>query len=64
MLERAVKFFLKVILMIFALFGVRYLLAILGIIIPLEWFVIMSAGMIGFYGILLIIFYAVLINFL
>lgn len=64
MLERAVKFFLKVFLLMFTLFGVRYILAIIGIIIPLEWFVIMGAGMLGFYGIIVIIVYAIAINLL
>ena len=64
MLERSVKFFLKIILMIFTLFGVRYLLAIIGVIVPLEWFVVMSAGMMGFYGVLLLVLYAIAINFL
>lgn len=64
MLERSVKFFLKIILMIFTLFGVRYLLAIIGVIVPLEWFVVMSAGMMGFYGVLLLVLYAIVINFL
>lgn len=48
----------------FTLFGVRYILAIIGIIIPLEWFVIMGAGMLGFYGIIVIIVYAIAINLL
>lgn len=64
MLENAVKFFLKLFLMMFTLFGVRYILAIIGIIIPLEWFVIMGAGMLGFYGIIVIIIYAIMINFM
>lgn len=63
-MEKAIKFFLKILLMVFSLFGVRYLLYTIGIIIPLEWFVIMIAGMIGFYGIILVVFYAVFINFL
>lgn len=63
-LENAVKFFLKLFLMMFTLFGVRYILAIIGIIIPLEWFVIMGAGMLGFYGIIVIIVYAIMINFM
>lgn len=63
-LENAVKLFLKLFLMMFTLFGVRYILAIIGIIIPLEWFVIMGAGMMGFYGIIVIIVYAIMINFM
>ena len=63
MLEKTVKFFLKVILMIFTLFGVRYVLSLVGIVIPLEWFIIMVSGMLGFYGIILIIVYGLFINF-
>lgn len=59
MLERLVKFFLKAVILVFTLFGVRYLLAIIGIIIPLEWFIIMLSGMCGYFGILIIIFYAI-----
>lgn len=58
------KFFFRILLMVFALFGVRYILAIIGIVIPLEWFVIMIGGMFGFYGIILIVFYAFFINLL
>jgi len=64
MLERAVKFFLKIILMIFTLFGVRYVLSLIGIMIPLEWFVIMVSGMLGFYGIIVIIAFVIFINLL
>lgn len=64
MLEKTVKFLFKILLMVFTLFGVRYLLAIIGVIIPLEWFVIMVAGMLGFYGVLIIIMYGVLVNFM
>ena len=64
MLEKTTKFFLKIVLMIFTLFGVRYVLSLIGIVIPLEWFVIMISGMIGFYGIIIIIVYGILINFL
>ena len=63
-MERAVKFFLKLVLMFFSLFGVRYLLSIIGVVVPLEWFIIMGAGMLGFYGIIVIVLYAVFINFL
>ena len=55
MLEKMAKFFLKILLMVFALFGVRYILAIIGIVIPLEWFIIMVGGMLGFYGIIIIV---------
>ena len=64
MLERAVKFFLKIILMIFTLFGVRYVLSLIGIRIPLEWFVIMVSGMLGFYGIIFIIAFVIFLNLL
>ena len=64
MVERAFKFLFKIFVMIFTLFGVRYLLAIIGIVIPLEWFLIMVAGMLGFYGVILIIAYALFINIL
>ena len=64
MLEKAVKFLFKIFLMIFTLFGVRYLLFFIGVNIPLEWFVIMVSGMFGFYGVILIIMYAMFINFL
>ena len=64
MLEKTVKFFLKVVLLVFTLFGVRYLLSFIGVLIPLEWFVIMIAGMFSFYGIILIVVYGILINFM
>ena len=64
MLEKTVKFLFKIILMIFTLFGIRYLLSFVGIVIPLEWFVIVISGMIGFYGIMIIIIYSIIINFL
>ena len=63
-MEKTVKFLFKILLMIFTLFGVRYVLSLIGIVIPLEWFVIMVAGMIGFYGIIIIIVYGIFINFL
>lgn len=64
MLEKTVKFLFKIILMIFTLFGVRYVLSLLAIVIPLEWFIIMVSGMLGFYGIIIIIVYGIFINFL
>ena len=64
MLEKTVKFFLKILLMIFTLFGVRYILALIGVVIPLEWFIVMISGMLGFYGIVILIFYGLLINFM
>lgn len=64
MLEKTVKFFFRILLMVFTLFGVRYILSIIGIVIPLEWFIIMVSGMLGFYGIIIVVVYGVLINFL
>ena len=63
MVEKTIKFFLKILLMIFTLFGVRYVLSLIGVIIPLEWFIIMVSGMLGFYGIIVIIIYGIFINF-
>ena len=62
-MEKVVKFLLKILLMIFTLFGVRYILSFIGVVIPLEWFVIMVSGMFGFYGIVIIIIYGIFINF-
>ena len=62
-MEKIVKFLFKIILMVFTLFGVRYVLSLIGVVIPLEWFVIMVSGMIGFYGLIIIIFYGLFINF-
>ena len=64
MLEKTVKFFLKILLIIFTLFGVRYILSLIGVVIPLEWFIVMISGMLGFYGIVILIFYGLLINFM
>ena len=64
MLERVVKFFIKIILMIFTLFGVRFLLGRIGILSPLEWFVVMVCGMLGFYGVLVIVLFALILNLL
>lgn len=63
MLEKTVKFLFKLILMVFTLFGVRYVLSLVGVVIPLEWFIIMVSGMLGFYGIVIVIVYGILINF-
>ena len=57
------KFASRVGVVLLALFGIRYLLSFIGVIIPLEWFVIMFFGMIGSYGIILMIFYVIYINF-
>ena len=62
MLEKTVKFLFRIFLMIFTLFGVRYILSLIGVVIPLEWFVIMIAGMIGFYGVIIIIIFGLFIN--
>ena len=57
------KFASKVGVIMLAFFGVRYLLSFIGIIIPLEWFLIMFFGMIGIYGIIFMVFYLIYINF-
>ena len=62
-MEKLLKFTSKVGVIMLALFGVRYLLSFIGVIIPLEWFLIMFFGMIGIYGIILMIFYLIYINF-
>ena len=61
-MERIVKFLFKIFLMVFTLFGVRYVLSLIGIVIPLEWFVIMISGMLGFYGVIIVIVYSIFIN--
>ena len=63
MVEKTIKFFLKILLMIFTLFGVRYVLSLIGVVIPLECFLIMVSGMLGFYGIIVIIIYGIFVNF-
>lgn len=62
-MEKTLKFFSKVGVILMALFGVRYLLSFIGVLIPLEWFLIMFFGMIGMYGIILMIIYLLYINF-
>jgi hypothetical protein len=62
-LEKAIKFLVKIGVTMLALFGIRYLLAFIGVIIPLEWFLIMFFGMAGTYGIILMIVYVIYINF-
>ena len=57
------RFASKVSVIMLALFGVRYLLSFIGVLLPLEWFLIMFFGMIGIYGIVLIIIYLIYINF-
>jgi len=57
------KFASKVGVIMLALFGVRYLLSFIGVIVPLEWFLIMFFGMIGIYGIVVMIIYLIYINF-
>lgn len=57
------KFAIKIGVIMFALFGVRYLLSFIGVIIPLEWFLVMFFGMIGVYGIVFMILYVIYINF-
>lgn len=61
-MEKTIKFLFKILLMIFTLFGVRYILSLIGVVIPLEWFIIMISGMIGFYGIIIVVFYTLFIN--
>lgn len=58
-----VKFVVKVGVIMLALLGIRYLLAFIGVIIPLEWFLVMFFGMIGTYGIVLLVLYVIYINF-
>lgn len=62
-MEKIFKFLSKVGVIMLALFGIRYLLSFIGIIIPLEWFLIMFFGMIGIYGIIFMIIYLLYINF-
>ena len=62
-LEKIAKFVLKIGMMILALLGIRYILSFIGIIIPLEWFLIMFFGMIGAYGIVLMVIYVFYLNF-
>ena len=62
-MEKIIKFASKVGVIMLAMFGVRYLLSFIGIIIPLEWFLIMFFGMIGIYGIIFMVFYLIYINF-
>jgi len=61
-IEKIAKFLSRLGVMLLALFGVRYLLAFIGVIIPLEWFLIMSFGMMGLYGIIFLVFYIIYIN--
>jgi len=61
--EKIMKFASKVGVIMLALFGVRYLLSFIGVIVPLEWFLIMFFGMIGIYGIVVMIIYLIYINF-
>ena len=56
-LEKVAKFALKISGVLLALLGVRYLLSFFGVIIPIEWFVIMGCGLVGMYGIVFIIIY-------
>ena len=61
-IEKIAKFLSKLAVMFLALFGVRYLLSFIGVIIPLEWFLIMSFGMMGLYGIVFLVFYIIYTN--
>ena len=62
-LEKISKIFCKVAGIMMALFGVRYLLSFLGLIIPIEWFLIMGFGMMGMYGVIALTFYVIIKNF-
>ena len=63
-MEKIIKFVSKVGVIILALFGVRYLLSFFGIIIPLEWFIIIGCGMMGMYGLVVLTFYILVVNLL
>ena len=63
-LEKMAKVVFKISGVLLALFGIKYLLSFLGIIIPLEWFVIMGCGMIGMYGLIVILMYIFIIKLL
>jgi hypothetical protein len=63
-LEKIAKFALKLTGMLLALFGIRYLLLFIGIIIPLEWFIIIGCGMMGMYGLVVLTFYILIVNLL
>ena len=62
-LEKIIKFVVKIGSIMLALLGIRYLFAFIGVIIPLQWFLIMFFGMIGPYGVMLMIFYVIYLNF-
>ena len=62
-MEKILKFISRVAVISLALLGVRYLLSFLGILIPLEWFLVMFFGMVGFYGVILMVIYVIFINF-
>ena len=62
-MEKMIKFVVKLGVIMLALFGIRYLLAFVGVIIPIQWFLIMFFGMIGAYGIILMVIYVIYLNF-
>ena len=63
-LEKIAKVVFKISSVLLALFGIKYLLSFLGIIIPLEWFIIMGCGMLGMYGLIVILMYIFIIKLL
>ena len=63
-LEKTAKIFFKISGVLLALFGIKYLLSFLGVIIPLEWFIIMGCGMLGMYGLIVILMYIFIIKLL
>jgi hypothetical protein len=63
-LEKTAKILFKVSGVLLALFGIKYLLSFLGVIIPLEWFIIMGCGMLGMYGLIVILMYIFIIKLL
>jgi hypothetical protein len=63
-LEKTAKILFKISGVLLALFGIKYLLSFLGVIIPLEWFIIMGCGMLGMYGLIVILMYIFIIKLL
>ena len=63
MIERFVRYILKLVIICLSLFGLRYVLALIGIILPIKWFGVFLAGTLGFNGILLLLIIALLVNF-
>ncbi len=63
MIERFVRYILKLMIICLSLFGLRYVLALISIILPIEWFGVFLADTLGFNGILLLLIIALLVNF-